>query len=138
LSTERPSWGAGLARATWVHALVAFAGMGAWGIFANRGHGFGPAILAGVVQGALSATITVFLKRGLEAMHVRLAGWASVVAPPLVACALVLAVLLTAHRLAGTPEVWATIAVPYAVSTSYGWLYTIGLALAARRKGHAR
>lgn len=123
-----------MAKATWVHALVAFLGMGAWALFANRAHGLGPALAAALVQGALSATITVFLKRGLEAMHARLAGLAAVVVPPLVACAVVLAVLLMAHRLAGTPEVWATIAVPYAVSTTYGWIYTLSLAVAARRR----
>ena len=123
-----------MAKATWVHALVAFPGMGAWALFANRAHGLAPALTAALVQGGLSATITVFLKRGLEAMHARLSGPAAVLVPPLLACAVVLAVLLTAHRLAATREIWATLAVPYGVPTTYGWIYTLSLTAAARRR----
>jgi hypothetical protein len=47
--------------------------------------------------------------------------------------AVVLVVLFTIHRLAGTPEVWTTIAVPYAVSSTYAWIYTLALARMAKR-----
>jgi hypothetical protein len=112
---------------------VAFLAMGAWAAFANRSHGVAAMALAGAVQGAISCGITLVLKRSLEAMFARLPGVVAIVAPPLVTMAVVLAVLVTIHRLAGTPEVWATIAVPYTVSSAYAWIYTATLALAARR-----
>ena len=124
---------AGLARSGAVHGAVAFLAMGAWAAFANRGHGPGAMALAGVVQGAISCVITLILKRSLEAMFARLSGPAAVLVPPLVTMAVVLAVLVTIHRLAGTPEVWTTIAVPYTVSSSYAWIYTFTLARTARQ-----
>lgn len=124
---------AGLARSGAVHGAVAFLAMGAWAAFANRGHGPGAMALAGVVQGAISCVITLILKRSLEAMFARLSGPAAVITPPLVTMAVVLAALVTIHRLAGTPEVWTTIAVPYTVSSSYAWIYTFTLARTAKR-----
>jgi len=124
---------AGLARSGAVHGAVAFLAMGAWAAFANRGHGPEAMALAGVVQGAISCVITLILKRSLEAMFARLAGPAALIVPPLVTMAVVLAVLVTIHRLAGTPEVWTTIAMPYAVSSTYAWIYTLTLARMAKR-----
>ena len=118
---------AGLARSGAVHGAIAFLGMGAWAAFANRGHGLDAMALAGVVQGAISCVITLILKRSLEAMFARLSGPAAVLLPPVVTMAVVLAALLAIHRLASTPEVWATIAVPYAVSSTYAWIYTLTL-----------
>jgi hypothetical protein len=51
----------------------------------------------------------------------------AIAAPPLATMVVVLAVLFTIHRLAGTPEVWATIAVPYTVSSTYAWIYILAL-----------
>jgi hypothetical protein len=128
---------AGLARSGAVHGGVAFLAMGAWAAFANRGHGPEAMALAGVVQGAISCVITLILKRSLEAMFARLGGAAAVLLPPVVTMAVVLAALFAIHRLAGTPEIWATIAVPYVVSSSYAWIYTATLAVAARRARQA-
>jgi hypothetical protein len=123
---------AGLARSGAVHGAFAFLAMGAWAAFANRGHGLEAMAMAGVIQGAISCAITLILKRSLEAMFARLAGSAAVIVPPLVTMAVVLAVLLAIHTVAGTPEVWATIAVPYTVSSSYAWIYTLALRRMAR------
>ena len=123
---------AGLARSGAVHGTFAFLAMGAWAAFANRGHGLEAMAMAGVIQGAISCAITLILKRSLEAMFARLAGPAAVIVPPLVTMAVVLAVLLAIHTVAGTPEVWATIAVPYTVSSSYAWIYTLALRRMAR------
>lgn len=123
---------AGLARSGAVHGAFAFLAMGAWAAFANRGHGLEAMAMAGVIQGAISCAITLILKRSLEAMFARLAGPAAVIVPPLVTMAVVLAVLLAIHTVAGTPEVWATIAVPYTVSSSYAWIYTLALRRMAR------
>lgn len=124
---------AGLARSGAIHGAAAFLAMGAWAAFANRGHGPAVMALAGVVQGAISCVITLTLKRALEAMFARLSGPAAVVAPPMVTMAAVLVVLVTLHRLAGTPEIWATVAVPYTVSSAYAWIYAFTLARTAKR-----
>ena len=126
-----------LVRSTAVHVAFAFLAMGAWAAFANHAHGPMRALIAGVVQGTLSGAITFGLKRSLEAMAARLNGAAALLAPPLVTCVVVLLVLLGAHRLAGTPEVWATIAVPYAVSSSYAWIYAASLFFARNRSAKA-
>lgn len=123
---------AGLARSGAVHGTFAFLAMGAWAAFANRDHGPAAMATAGVIQGAISCAITLILKRSLEAMFARLAGSAAVIVLPLVTMAVVLAVLLAIHTVAGTPEVWATIAVPYTVSSSYAWIYTLALRRMAR------
>ena len=131
--TTTPAAPTPLLRSTSVHIAVAALAMGGWATFANWGHGPERALAAGLVQGLLSGAITFGLKRSLEAMAARLPGAAAVVVPPAVTCVVVLLVLLGAHRLAGTPEVWKTIAVPYAVSSSYAWIYSLSLRLARAR-----
>jgi hypothetical protein len=51
--------------------------------------------------------------------------------PPLITATAIAAILVTAHTLAGTPEILATIAVPLTVSTSYAILYNLRLWRAA-------
>lgn len=116
-----------LARATWLHVLFAFVVMGAWAAFANRGHGQLAMAFAFVVQGALSAVLTLLLKRWLEGAFAHLRGAVARVLPPTVSCIIIGAALTLAHRLAGTPEVLATIAVPWSVSTLYAFVYTASL-----------
>ncbi|MBN9318186.1 MAG: hypothetical protein BGN86_04465 [Caulobacterales bacterium 68-7] len=122
-----PGLGASLAESRAVHIAFAFLAMGGWAAFANRGHGLGGAAIAGLVQGALSALITLVLQAALTRMFGRLNGLKALVIPPTVTCIVVLLVLLTAHRLAGTREVLATIALPYAVSSLYAWIFTARL-----------
>ena len=107
-----------LARSSAVHVAFALLAMGAWAVFANRSAGAGHALLAGLVQGTLSGAITLGLKRFLETASARLAGaWAAVV-PPVISCAVILVLLLSAHLLAGTRNILATISLPYAVSST--------------------
>src|ERR1700741_644780 len=96
-----------LARSSALHVGFACLAMGGWAVFANRAHPLAPMLLAGLVQGLLSGAITLVLKRSLEAMAARLSGPFAFVLPPLATCVVVLVVLLSAHRLAGTPEIWA-------------------------------
>ena len=110
-----------------LHVGFAFVAMGAWAVFANRGHPIGAAMLAGLVQGSISAVLTLFLKKGLEWMNARFKGLMALIVPPLITAATILFILLSIHTLAGTPEIWATIAVPFTVSTSYAILYNLGL-----------
>ena len=114
-------------RSTALHVGFAFVAMGAWAAFANRGHGDGALLAAFVVQGALSAVITLVMKRGLEAGHAGLTGLAARLLPPLISCLLIAALLTGVHSVAGTPEILRTIALPWTVSTLYAFLYVASL-----------
>lgn len=50
---------------TLVHVGFAFLAMGSWAVFANRTYAFPDPLIAGVVQGTLSATITLVMKKSL-------------------------------------------------------------------------
>ena len=121
-----------LARRSWTHIAVAFLAMGGWAVFANRAHPMPQPLVAGVVQGALSGAITFVLKRMVEAVAARASGASALVLPPLIAVALSLAILVTIHTLAGTPEIAATIALPASVTALYSTLYAIALWRAGR------
>ncbi|HYD26123.1 hypothetical protein [Brevundimonas sp.] len=114
-------------RSTALHVGFAFVAMGGWAAFANRDHGAGAVLLAFVVQGALSGLITLVMKRGLEAGHARLSGLSARLAPPLISCTLVAALLYGVHTAASTPEVIRTIALPWTVSTLYAFIYVASL-----------
>lgn len=120
------------ARSTLAHVGFGFIAMGAWAVFANRDHPLAQALVAGLVQGTISGLLTLVLKKALEAMS-RLMGrrhapaLLALIAPPMTTAASILAILVTAHTLARTPEIAATIAVPFAVSTTYAILYNLRL-----------
>ena len=116
-----------LARSGWSHVAVAFLAMGSWAAFANRAHPMPVPLLAGLVQGLISATITLGLKRAIEALVGRLDGWAALIVPPLAACVVSASLLTTLHTAAGTPEILATMALPLTVATGYAALYTFTL-----------
>lgn len=105
------------------HGAAGFALMGGWAVFANRGHPMPAPLLAGLVQGCLTAAITLFLKRVIEAVSARSQGAMRLVLPPACAALTSAVVLGGAHWLAGTPALLATVAVPLAVSTCYAVLY---------------
>lgn len=139
--SETKSFREQVASSTFVHVVFGFIAMGAWAVFANRDHPLPQALLAGLVQGTISGALTLFLKKSLERMSAMFfrgrAGEggraaAALIVPPLVTATAIAAVLTTAHTLAGTPEVLATIAVPLTVSTSYAILYNLRLWREAR------
>lgn len=111
-----------------VHVLFAFLAMGGWAVFANRVHPMPKPLVAGLVQGTLSAVITLFLKTGIDYLSKRFRGSTAYWAPPLLVCLASTSVLVAIHALSGTPEILRTIAVPLAVSTSYATLYTYSIA----------
>ncbi|HEY3949950.1 hypothetical protein [Phenylobacterium sp.] len=113
-----------LAKATAVHVSFAFLAMGGWTLWANAGHGLAAAWIPALVQGAISGTITLVLKRALEAMAARLGGPAAYVVPPLATASVIAALLVGVHTLIGTPEIARTIAVPWSVSSLYAIIYT--------------
>lgn len=119
------------AESTVAHVAFGFLAMGAWAVFANRAHPLPVMLLAGLVQGTISGLLTLVLKKFLEWINARLRGWLALVLPPLITASGILIILITAHTLAGTPEILATIAVPFTVSTSYAILYNLRLWRAA-------
>jgi hypothetical protein len=156
--SETKSFRETLAQNTFVHVAFGFLAMGAWAVFANRDHPLPQALLAGLVQGTISGLLTLVLKKFLEWMSRRLSpalrqaqgsmkanserpepvegrGARRLLAlfvPPIVTATAILIILVTAHTLAGTPEILATIAVPFTVSTTYAILYNLRLWRAAR------
>ena len=124
-----------LMRSSIVHVGFAFLAMGSWAAFANRGHPMPAPLLAGLIQGTLSAGITLLLKRGIEALARRFSGLTALLAPP--AIGLTSASLLTAiHAIGGTPEIARTIAVPLTVATSYAALYNLSLWRSRKAMSH--
>lgn len=123
-----------LIRASATHVAFAFLAMGAWALFANRAHG-AAAWMPALAQGALSGAITFVLKRVLEALAARLAGPLAYVAPPLTTASVILGLLVGVHLAIGTPEIAATIAVPWSVSTLYAIVYSAVLATGRARRG---
>ncbi|WP_299847231.1 hypothetical protein [uncultured Paracoccus sp.] len=114
-------------QSTALHMAVAFVLMGGWAVFANRGHPLPQVLMAGFVQGCLSALITFGLKRMLEALSQRLQGFAALIMPPLLAMGASALLLSVIHNLAGTPEILSTIIVPLSVTTVYSAAYTFAL-----------
>ena len=110
-----------------VHVSVAFLAMCAWAVFANRHHPMPAPLVAGLVQGAISASITFALKRVVEAVSARTRGVTALILPTFAAWTVSFVVLVVIHRLAGTPELWATIAIPNLVATTYAAIYAAAI-----------
>ncbi len=115
-----------------VHVVFAFLAMGGWAVFANRGHAMPQPLYSGLLQGALSAGLTLFLKSVIDVLSRRFRGVTRFWAPPLIACLGSASLLTALHALIGTPEIAKTIAVPLLVSTSYAAIYNYSI---SRRRG---
>ncbi|WP_112832680.1 hypothetical protein [Ensifer sp.] len=116
-----------LARSSVVHVVFAFVAMGGWALFANRHHPMPRPLVAGLVQGALSAALTLCLKSAIDALSRRFRGLTRLWMPPLLACLASTSILVAIHALTGTPEILKTIAVPLVVSTSYAVAYNYSI-----------
>ena len=106
-----------------VHVAFAFFAMGGWALFANRHHAMPKPVVAAIVQGTLSAVLTLYLKTAIDALSSRFSGTKRLFLPPLLACLGSSAMLAAIHMASGTPEVLRTIALPLAVSTTYAAIY---------------
>lgn len=111
----------------WLHMAVAFVLMGGWAVFANSGHPMPRPLVAGAVQGAMSALITLFLKHVIEALATRLRGPSALILPPLAAGGISVGLLVPVHTVAQTPDIPRTIAVPVCVTLVYATTYTFAL-----------
>lgn len=117
----------GFLRSSVTHVASAFLAMGSWAAFANWAHPMPAPLYAGAIQGAISACITLFLKRATEGLSGRLNGLAALLVPPVAAFIVSASLLSAIHIASGTPEVAATIALPLSVSTGYAALYSFAL-----------
>lgn len=115
-----------------VHIAFGFLAMGGWALFANRAHGLGEAWLPALAQGTVSGALTALIKKAVEAMDGRIGGAFAYVVPPFATASTIMVILVTVHSLIGTPELVATIAVPWTVSTLYAVIYNAGLVRARR------
>ena len=125
--TPASRWLRVLARSHLAHLLGAFVVMAGWAFFANRGHALSDALAAAALQGALSAAVTLSLKTFIEKIAPRFTGSAALVLPPLLAFCIVGGVLVLLHRLNGTPEILATVALPLTAATVYAAVYNLAL-----------
>lgn len=117
----------GLGQSKAVHAAVAILAMGGWAIFANRHHPWPQPLIAGAVQGAMSGAITLLQKRLIEHVSMRFPNALGMLVAPVAAVLTSLIILGAAHLLAGTPEIFATIAVPLCVTALYALSYSYAL-----------
>jgi hypothetical protein len=125
-----------LMKSSVVHVAFAFLAMGSWAAFANRAHAMPAPLYAGLIQGALSAVITLLLKRGIEDLARRFSGLTALLAPPAIAGLVSAGVLTAIHTIGGTPEIGRTIAVPLTVATSYAALYNFSLWRSRKAMNH--
>jgi len=107
--------------------MAGFLLMGGWAAFANSGHPMPAPVWAGIVQGCLTAGITLIMKRVIEAVVGATSMPWQVSLPPLAAAAISFVALVAVHTVAGTPALWLTVVVPFSVATGYAVLYTITL-----------
>jgi hypothetical protein len=118
------SWVRRVAGSGVTHVAFAFFVMGGWAVVANLGHPMPKPLIAGAVQGVLSATFTLIMKRGIEYLTATLSGLWALFIPPLLAATISACCLSFIHWMAGTPEILATIALPLTVATTYAATYT--------------
>lgn len=123
-----------LAKSSFVHVLFAFLIMGTWAYYANSNHPWPKPLIAGVVQGLISASITFVVKRTVEIVSAALNGFAALVLPAMAASMVSFICLVGIHTLVGTPEVWLTIALPFAAALLYVSSYSFALWKSARAK----
>lgn len=109
------------------HVVFAFIAMGSWAFFANSSHAMPKPAVAALVQGTLSACITLFMKRTLDLLSAQWLGAKSLYLPPLLVCGASLGLLVLLHILAETPEPLRTIALPFAIATTYAISYNLAL-----------
>jgi hypothetical protein len=93
-------------------AVFAFVTMGAWALFANAGQALNAGARAGLIQGLLSAAFVYAQAPALNALRTKANGKLALIAPPLIVCALFLAVLILAQLIVGAPNIAGTIAAP--------------------------
>jgi hypothetical protein len=106
---------------------------GGWALWMNADHGWRAALTAGATQTFASFTTTFFIALVMEGLaattpdprgkFVRAFLGSILVAGPY---------MIALHWLAGTPDLWATLSVPFATGGAFGFAYSANLMRAAR------
>ncbi|MBI5514019.1 MAG: hypothetical protein HY909_09650 [Deltaproteobacteria bacterium] len=111
-----------------VSALGAAALYGTWAFHANHGHGLGRAGRAALTQVCTSFLLTVLVVSVVEALfRVPERAWARVALSTAGAVLVTMAVTVTAHTLAGTPELLRTVALSFTLGTALNLGYALNL-----------
>lgn len=116
-----------LSQSSIFHCAGALLMMASWAYFANSAHPFPKPVYAAIVQGSLSALITLVLKTFIERLSQALSGITSLIIPPFAASLTSFTLLSTVHYMASTPEIWLTIAIPFSIATLYAISYNFAL-----------
>lgn len=119
-------------RSSAAHMAFGFVLMGGWALFANRAHGLGQSWLPALAQGTVSALLTGVIKKVIEWLDGQVGGVLAYAMPPFITAGSILVILYVMHTLIGTPEIAATIAFPWSISTVYAVIYNAGLVRARR------
>ena len=107
---------------------------GGWALWMNLDHGWPPALAAAGAQTFASFTTTFFIALVMEGLagttpdprgkFVRAFVGSIAVAGPY---------MIALHWIAGTPDLWATLSVPFATGGAFGFAYSANLMRTARR-----
>lgn len=94
-------------------------------MWVNSGHTWPQAMSAGLVQGSMSAILTLLLKKSVDGLRAHFRGHMRFWTPPAIASLASAGLLIAGHSLARTPELLATIGLPLGVSATYVFAYNI-------------
>ncbi|MFL1407035.1 hypothetical protein ACJO2E_16975 [Marinobacter sp. M1N3S26] len=101
-------------------ASLAFALWGGWALVVNREAGWQPALIACLVQGAISFVVTLIMAAAVTWQVRRFrTPVGRVLVPPFLTVSVTGAFLYLAHTLGQTPDVWRTIVPPSTVAFCY-------------------
>lgn len=112
-------------------SIAAFVLYGGWAVFANWSHGLRAGLLADLAQGSMSFLSTALLTTGIEKIFAGMsAGALRYLAAATIPITLTLLLMAIVHRLAGTPEIAATMAPSILIGYLFSFAYAGGLARA--------
>lgn len=108
---------------TLLTALAAALGYGGWAIFANFEHGIKPGVIAGLVQGVYAFISTLSITHIARWVFLKFnCAWRGITVGFIASFIVMIALPLSVHNLAGTPDIWQTI-LPGLI---WGSIYLIG------------
>ena len=131
LNRLRTAWQSSIRFRLATMTMIAFAIWGTWAFFANAGHGYMPAIVAGLAQGLQSALSTFFGTAFIEWLYSKLKQRRyAVVVITAVSTSSSFVFMFSVHYALGTPEILLTIAPVNFMALVYCFSYSASLARA--------
>ncbi len=115
-------------------ACLAFVVYAPWAFFANLGHGSARALRAGCTQGVLSFVLTLTLTQLMEALfRIPRTPWRGFGLALAGAVCVSSLLNVSAHAIAGTPEILRTVAPVLVIGTAFFVSYGLNLVRVSRR-----